>query len=436
LTGSLKLPENVAPGVRVGPEHSAGLAKIKSPNTAAALTAAAGSHHWRIELLEFMANAEGRGDIIVLGGGGSQTSVDQMPRDLILDRLYMRGDPLLGQKRGIALNSGATTIVNSYIADIKSSGQDSQAIAGWNGTGPYLIENNYLEGAGENILFGGADPSIQDLVPSDITIRRNYVTKPIEWRGMKWDVKNLLELKSARRVLIEGNVFENVWVDAQVGYAILFSTRNQDGRAPWSIVEDVTFQYNIVRHAANAINISGTDYLHPSLQGRRYRISHNVFHNIGGDTVGGRGIFLQIGNEPRDVILEHNTVDHDGTVIVTYGTRNGAPAVISGFVFRSNLMRHNTYGVKGEALGVGTPTLTAYFTEMAFELNVLAGGRASRYPAGNFFPSVAEFEASFVNPAAGDFTLVPGSPLATAGENGTAVGADITRLIRVSTFGQ
>ncbi len=84
-----------------------------------------------------------------------------------------------GQKRGIALNSGSTTIRNSYISDIKAFGQESQAIAGWNGTGPYTIENNYLEAAGVNILFGGADPAIQELVPSDIIIRRNHITKNV-----------------------------------------------------------------------------------------------------------------------------------------------------------------------------------------------------------------------------------------------------------------
>ena len=44
---------------------------------------------------------------------------------------------------------------------------------GWNGPGPFLIENNYLEAAGENVMFGGSDPSIANLVPSNITIRRN-----------------------------------------------------------------------------------------------------------------------------------------------------------------------------------------------------------------------------------------------------------------------
>jgi hypothetical protein len=31
-------------------------------------------------------------------------------------------------------------------------------------------------------MFGGADPSIPDLVPSDIEIRRNHLFKPLSWK--------------------------------------------------------------------------------------------------------------------------------------------------------------------------------------------------------------------------------------------------------------
>ena len=39
--------------------------------------------------------------------------------------------------------------------------------------------------------------------------------------GTRWVVKNLLELKNAERVQIEGNVLENVWKAGQAGYAIV-----------------------------------------------------------------------------------------------------------------------------------------------------------------------------------------------------------------------
>jgi hypothetical protein len=417
-----------APGVRMTPGHASLLAKIKSPNTSAALTAAPGSHHWRFELLEFQANANGVGDIIVLGTSGStQTELSQMPHTLIFDRVYIHGDPVVGQKRGIALNSGAAEITNSHISDIKTVGQDTQAIGGWNGSGPYLIENNHLEAAGENVMFGGADPTIPNLVPSDITIRRNLFTKPLQWRQERWQIKNAFELKNARRVLIEGNTFEHVWRAAQVGFAVLFSTRNSGGRAPWSVVEDITFQYNIVRHAGNGINIAGYDDNHTSQQGRRYRIAHNIFYDIS-SSWGGTGIFLQLGHEPRDVVVEHNTVVHTGTVVSVYGSSRDKFANVNGFMFRNNLMRHNLYGVKGDGSGVGQQTFADYFANSVFEGNALAGGDPSRYPAGNMFPTVAEFEASFVNAAAGNFTLVPGSPFRTAASNGRPLGADVSRV--------
>ena len=60
-------------------------------------------------------------------------------------------------------------------------------------------------------MFGGADPVIPNLVPSNITIRRNLMTKPSLGERRSSPLKNLLELKNAQNVLIEGNIFENNW---------------------------------------------------------------------------------------------------------------------------------------------------------------------------------------------------------------------------------
>ena len=141
----------------------------------------------------------------------------------------------------------------------RKSAPDSQAIAGWNGPGPFRIVNNYLEAAGENVMFGGADPRIPDLVPVRHRDPR-ATTSPSRcawngtasrgYAGTAGAVKNLFELKNARRVVIEGNLLEHNWLDAQNGFAVLFTVRNQDGGAPWSVVEDVTFANNVVRSAA------------------------------------------------------------------------------------------------------------------------------------------------------------------------------------------
>ena len=235
--------------------------------------------------------------------------------------------------------------------------------------------------------------------------------------------------------MIEGNIIENVWAGAQSGFAVLLTPRNQDGRAPWSVVEDVTLRFNVIRHAGSAINIAGWDDEKSSAQTKRVQISDNLIHDIDNVRWGGSGIFLQIGNSPRDLVVERNTVLQTGTAVSVYGTKNKAPWVVSGFVFRDNLLRHNTYGVKGDGQDVGLGTLSVYFANLLFDRNVLAGGSPSRYPAGNYFPSVAELMASFADPAADDYSLLPGVSFATSGSTGGALGADIAR-VRAATLGQ
>jgi hypothetical protein len=273
---------------RVNPDQAQHFARLRSVNDAPALQTAPGAHHWRIESLDV--SGRGAGDVMTLGdGSAAQNSIDLVPHDLVVDRSYIHGDPSAGIKRCIALNSASTTIQNSFIADCKAVGQDAQAICGWNGPGPFRIENNYVEGAGENILFGGADPSIDGLVPSDIVIRHNLITKPVSWRKERWTVKNLLELKNARRVTIEENTLEYNWQGGQSGFAVLFTVRNQDGHCPYCAVGQVAFVSNIVRHSAAGIEILGVDNHAPTQQTRGITIRNNLFDDIDSQNWGGNG---------------------------------------------------------------------------------------------------------------------------------------------------
>jgi len=120
-------------------------------------------------------------------------------------------------------------------------------------TGPIKIVNNYLEGAGENVIFGGSDPTVPNAVAQDIEIRCNHFFKPIKWMQELWDVKNLLEFKNAQRVLVEGNKFENCWPSNQSGFALLLTPRNQNNTAPWSVVQDITIRRNIFTNVAQGI---------------------------------------------------------------------------------------------------------------------------------------------------------------------------------------
>ena len=416
-------------GQRVLPAHSPRLAKLKSPNRQPTLRTAPGAHHWRIQLLELLPTEGGAGDIVTLGEGGpSQKELSQVPHDLAIDRCYIHGDATTGQKRGIALNSAATTITNSYIADIKAIGQDTQAIAGWNGPGPYTVENNYLEAAGENFILGGSDPPIPGLITQDVIFRRNHLAKPSAWRAEKWQIKNLFELKNARRVLVEANLMEYVWQEAQVGYAILLTPRNQDGQAPWVTVEDVTIRQNLVRHAGGALQIIGEDSNHPSGSTRRIRIVDNLFYDVNAANWGGTGAFALMGEGPSDIAIEHNTVSQSGNIILAYGGTRAEPKPIAGFVFRDNLIRHNEYGVHGADRAPGLDTLQAFFPDAIFQSNVIGGGDSKRYPKGNTFVSERDFDASFVNAGAGNYRLATGSRWRSAGSDGRDIGADIVAI--------
>jgi hypothetical protein len=89
----------------------------------------------------------------------------------------------------------------------------------------------------------------------------------------------------------------------------------------------------------------------------------------------------------------------------------------------------------GAGTTVGTPTLTAFFPGAVFRCNVLAGGNTAVYPTQNAFPTVAQWNASFVNPGAGDYTLISGSPVATGACAGTVPGADLVAVNNASSSG-
>jgi len=323
------------------------------------------------------------------------------------------------------MNGRNLTIVDSHLSDFKEVGADSQALAGWSGAGPFTIVNNYLEGAGENVMFGGADPSVSGLVPADIVVRHNHFFKPLSWKvddssyaGTHWSVKNLFELKNARRVVVEGNVFEQNWADAQSGFSILFTVRNQDGTAPWSQVDDVTFRNNIVRHVGAGFNILGYDNNFPSEQTANITVRNNLLYDVTDAGWGGNGAFLQLLDATTNVAVDHNTVIHTGNVI----TADGRPH--TEFAFTNNIAAHNSYGVIGTNHGPGNDSLDVYFPGRTFLRNVIPGASSNSYPIGNFYPGNMS-DLRFVNLPGGIFRLAGSSPYKNAGTDGKDIGADI-----------
>jgi cellulose synthase/poly-beta-1,6-N-acetylglucosamine synthase-like glycosyltransferase len=422
ITSSAELPK---PGRHVEPSHASLMPKLTSAGDFVVATDP-GAHHYRFVGIEFAPKA-GSFATTLIQFGDVEASAEAVPHHLIVDRCYVHGDARIGSRRGIALNARDAAVVDSYISDFKEVGADSQAIAGWNGPGPLKIANNYLEAAGENIMFGGADPKIKDLVPSDIEIVHNHLAKPLRWRkgdpsfeGVEWTVKNLFELKNARRVAINGNLLEYNWPQAQNGFAILFTVRNQDGAAPWSTIEDVTFSNNFVRHVAAGINMLGRDDNNQSQQAKRIAIHNNLFLDVGGTW--GHGRLFQLLDGVSGVTIDHNTAFQTGGILF-----GGDHAPHPGFVFQNNVVMFKENGVTGSSTGEGTDTLNRYFPGAVFRRNVIIGGTAGRYPTDNFFPA-APHDAGLTIPQGNDVRLALGRPYSGAATDGHDPGADVDAI--------
>jgi hypothetical protein len=151
---SARLPP---PGSRVSPGDALAMPKLVSPNSAPVLSTAPRAHHYRLIGLEIATTSTVNFNLVLLESS-RQTSTDAVPTDIIVDRCYIHGT-LGGEiRRGVALNGAYLAVIDSYLSDFHQRGADTQAIAGWNGPGPFKIVNNYLEAAGENVIFGGAEP--------------------------------------------------------------------------------------------------------------------------------------------------------------------------------------------------------------------------------------------------------------------------------------
>src|SRR5581483_10037192 len=140
-------------GVRVEPNDASSMAQILAPGlNEPAIQTQPGANNYTLRGLNILpVDAAALVDTLVTIGDGSsnQSSASNLPNNIILDQCYIHGWDGQSIKRGVALNDGdgATSksgVYNSYVSNFKLVNQDAQAIAGWNGPGPYTIENNYL----------------------------------------------------------------------------------------------------------------------------------------------------------------------------------------------------------------------------------------------------------------------------------------------------
>jgi hypothetical protein len=418
------------PGTRMTPSRaaSAKLAKIMGNSMFGAMATNIGASHYRFTGVEFgsISSVTDVNAVVRFGDNTTaQYNAATTANYLILDRVYIHGSSTQQIKRCVMLNSATSAVVDSWLADCHSNQSDSQAIVGWNGPGPFLIQNNHLEAGHEVIMFGGGGMTTQGASPSDITIRGNHITRPVSWKGV-WQEKNLFESKHSRRVLIEGNVIENEWADAQAGFAFVLKSENQYGDTPWTQTSDVTIRYNKIRNVGQVFNLAANPATTQAIPAARFVITDNVIENVGTSPYNGEGRTFQLLGGLSDVVVMHNTVASGG---------GSSPATLyfggggnSRVVIHSNILHHGGIGVKGDATGEGTASLAKFAPGYLYTNNAMAsGGTASSYPANNYFPASLS-NLGFISLSGGDYRLATSSTYLNKGYDGRDIGADINTV--------
>lgn len=387
---------------RVRPSQAASLAKLVSPNTSAALEVVAYARQTLIlgvEITSDSALTAGPNQLVVIGGfgaqGGSETSVAQLPTDIVFDRVYAHGWAHQDVRRAFGANGAAQTFVRSWCEEIHQFNADSQCIAAWNSPGPILIEDNHLSAASENITTGGSDPAIAGVFAKDVTIRRNHLFKPDSWlTGTNWNVKNIFESKAVQRLLIENNVFDGNWFGAAPGHAaIVLKSTNPNGGCRQCYTSDVTIRRNLFQRIGVWLSLAGradAGVGAPPSDSTNHRIAlienYSDSLSVAPYTNQNRNnITFVAGN--IDVWIERNTLGGAGPTLegaMVFGLDASPPPPVTNLTMRDNIFPKGIYGMGASAIGegdkawkAGTASGTAVWSN-----NAMLGSSTVVYPAG------------------------------------------------------
>ena len=385
---------------------------------------------------------------------------------IVVDRCWIHGNPTDGTQRGLALNGSYMAVVDSSITDIHMVATDTQGIAAWTGSGPLKIVNNFIEGGSSSIGFGGAGSNV---TPRDIEIRGNHLFKPLSWKigdpgfiGVTFNCKVAFESKNSSRLLIESNILENAWGGPQGGDgdAVWLGPKNQNNACPSCEVNDVTFRYNIIRHAGAGIYVfdAPSDAGGVAQQASRYSIHDNLLEDIRQSYAGpgtGKGLLFRLlgGGRflpPRQVSIQHNTGIADGGILQILAS---PPTPLENFVFQDNLVSNGQIAISGCRGAFGTFVLEDCAKGYVFANNVIVDSQGD-FPKSNgafkkekdkklnLYPKKWR-DVGLVDEEHGDYRLcnaprqpaaacTAASPYAGAATDSNDLGADVVKIYQLT----
>jgi hypothetical protein len=419
------------------------------------------ANHIRVIGLELTKQAKRQASSLVKVAGNN----------IIIDRCWIHGDPVYDTKGGVGLNDGSTyiAVVDSYLNDFHceayggSACTQAQAIHGGLGNTPqgvYSIIHNFLESDAGGVMFGGGGATV---TPSDITIQRNHIFKPLTWmpgnphhvvgpHGRGFTVTNNFELKNADRLLFEGNLLENVWGnnDSMHGRQIVLTPKNQGNTCPSCKVTNITIRYTLTKHSGSGFvvaagasdagglaqglaNISIHDVVLDDVDAETYLVNgYNAPPDYGDTGVIGTG--ATPGMYYDNVTISNITAAFaTQTPAIMVGSTNPSPVQYVSLTnsimmaLHGEIASNGAGGTDGCGYMTNSPVLLlsrCWGRTSGFTNNVMVGGTKT-WPTGNFSPATPA-DVGFVNYKGGNggnYTLAPSSQF-----YGKNIGADIQQI--------
>lgn len=250
--------------------------------------------------------------------------------------------------------------------------------------------------------------------------------------GTKPVVKTHFELKTGTNVIAEDCVAENHWLGADLGHPLWLKAVNQEGKAPFAETGNVVVRNWKFTRCEGHILFSGQEFYTGNNRDKPVRMHDVTVENILFEGASTARVF-HFSNAPDPVTIDHITAL--GTHVSGIASFYLLGAVDYDLILRNSLWRRMEYGVLTPGYVEGTASLdalTANGGSYVFTKNALQTETSTpAYPAGNFFPTEAQFQAAFVNyngGIGGDYRIVNGHAWKGAGTDGKDLGCDIDQL--------
>lgn len=425
-----------SPGQRITPDFLPGLGMLQNVNTSN--NTIKGLNRSRNVAFVNMAISR-QGDFsrahVAIGGDRTETPTpSDLPSGWLFDRVYAFGDPLLGGHRGIQMHCDGLTVINSHISDMFEVGRDSQAVSSWNGGRNLLLENNYLEASGENVMFGGDESAAPEMTTQDVIMRRCQLAKNLAWMDLARQptIKTLLEIKNGKRILADGCIFEKNWArDWPTGVALMIKACNGSdpaAREVWATAEDVTIQDSLIRDVGSVFGLVGYgDAKRVSDRARRITLRNILAMRINQGDYKGTGHGCAIANPPDGLTIDHLTmVKNSHSWMNTWFDQGQAPG--ERLTYTNNVACNSSYGYQTPTNGLGVAAIAKDWQAATLAGNTFQAGSRSlgTLPPGNAVVSVADFDGSLD----AQCRVKPGSVIAgIVTTDGLAPGADVDTIL-------